>query len=75
MSRYVKKTSIFPAGRHEVFQRLKKLSTLQKIAWPYATFTLIDGSRDMNWEPGESASFKFRLLAWADPLLVSIRSM
>ena len=55
------KTSIFPAGRHEVFQKLQKLSTLQKIALPYATFTPVDGQVDTTWKPGSISSYKFRL--------------
>ena len=34
----VQKTSVFPAGRDAVFQKLQKLETLQYIAWPFATF-------------------------------------
>ena len=33
------KTSIFPASKDEVFNKLQKLKLLQYIAWPYATFT------------------------------------
>lgn len=57
----VKKTSVFPAGRHEVFYRLQKLSTLQDVAWPYATFTPTDGTEDMTWESGVTSSYRFRL--------------
>ena len=34
----VQKTSVFPAGRDAVFQKLRKPETLQYIAWPFATF-------------------------------------
>ena len=34
----VKKTSIFPAPKETVFQKLQQLETLQYFAWPYATF-------------------------------------
>ena len=30
----VKKTSIFPASKETVFQKLQQLETLQYIAWP-----------------------------------------
>ena len=40
----VKKTSIFPASKKKVFSRLLKLKTLQYIAYPYATFTPMDGA-------------------------------
>ncbi len=33
----VKRTSIFPAGKEQVFQRLQKLETLQYVAYPSAT--------------------------------------
>lgn len=60
-TRIVKRTSVFPAGRREVFRRLQKLSTLQEVAWPYATFIPIDGTEDMDWEPGGTSSYRFRL--------------
>ena len=53
----VKKTRIFPASRHEVFLRLQKLSTLQKIAWPYASFTPVNGQDDTTWTPGAVSSY------------------
>ena len=34
----VKKSSVFPASRDVVFEKLQKLETLQYIAKPYATF-------------------------------------
>lgn len=46
----VKKTSIFPASKKKVFSRLLKLKTLQYIAYPYATFTPMDGADSMSWE-------------------------
>ena len=38
-SRKVVKTSVFPASKEEVFGKLQKLTLLQYIAKPYATFT------------------------------------
>ena len=58
---FVRRTSIFPAPRHEVFTRLKELRTLQQIASPYASFTPLDGSDGLIWEPGSVAAFRFRL--------------
>ena len=40
------KTSIFPASKDEVFNKLQKLKLLQYIAWPYATFTPV-GERSL----------------------------
>ena len=57
----VKKTSIFPASKKKVFSRLLKLKTLQYIAYPYATFTPMDGADSMSWEVGSTSRFKFRL--------------
>ena len=37
-TRTVRKTSIFPADRHEVFCLLQKMETLQYIAFSYASF-------------------------------------
>lgn len=59
--RTVKKTSIFPANKGEVFQKLRKLKSLQYIAYPYATFSPIDGIDNMLWEPGSTSSFRFCL--------------
>ena len=57
----VKKTSIFPASKKKVFDKLLKLRTLQYIAYPYATFTPLDGTDNMSWEVGSTSRFKFRL--------------
>jgi len=60
----VKKTSIFPATKKEIFKRLLELKTLQYIAYPYATFTPVDGTNDMSWVVGSTSSFKFRLFSF-----------
>ena len=57
----VKKTSIFPANTRVVFRELQKLSTLQYIAAPYASFTPTDGTVDLLWEAGRTFSFRFRI--------------
>lgn len=62
MSMTIKRTSAFPASRHDVFLKLQKLETLQKVAWPYATFTPVDGNLDSVWEAGKIYSYRFRLL-------------
>ena len=33
------KSSVFPASKEKVYEKLQKLELLQHIAWPYATFT------------------------------------
>lgn len=40
----VRKTSVFPATKKEVFKRLQRLRTLQYIAYPLATFTPVNGN-------------------------------
>ena len=66
----VEKTSVFPASRGEVFRHLQRLSTLQEIAWPYATFTPVytrdsaPGASDhavLSWDEGGTYAFRFRL--------------
>lgn len=57
--RIVKRTSVFPADTKTVFMLLQQFETLQKIAWPYATFTPIGSVH--TWKPQETCSFSFRL--------------
>ena len=54
------KTSLFPASKDEVFNKLQKLKLLQYIAWPYATFTPV-GEKISVWRAGTSSAFKFKL--------------
>ena len=56
----VQKTSVFPAGRDAVFQKLQKLETLQYIAWPFATFEPV-GNAVLAWTVGSTSSYRFRL--------------
>ena len=57
----VSKTSVFPADRHTVFMYLQKLSTLQYIAFPYASFEPAEGDNDTVWKAGETSAYRFRL--------------
>ena len=57
----VRKSSIFPAPREEVFARLQRLETLQYIAAPYATFTPVEKSAVFSWQEGKTSSYRFRL--------------
>ena len=57
----VRKSSIFPASREEVFTRLQRLETLQYIAAPYATFAPVENSSDFTWKAGAVSSYRFRL--------------
>ena len=57
----VDRSSVFPADRQRVFSLLQQLSTLQRVAAPYASFEPLDGARELTWEPGASYAFRFRL--------------
>ena len=59
--RLIVRTSTFPADADTIWTKLSRLSTLQHIAKPYATFRPVDGSSDLNWLPGEGYRFRFRL--------------
>ena len=56
----VQKTSIFPASRDVVFQKLQRLETLQTIAKPYAAFEPAD-STEAVWTAGSKSSYRLRL--------------
>ncbi len=59
----VRKTSVFPTSKETVFEKLQQLKTLQYIAYPYATFTPVDGIGDRKWEAGSKNEFQFKLFA------------
>lgn len=56
----VQRTSVFPADRDRVFQKLRQLSTLQTIAAPYAGFEPM-GDGACTWETGSTSVYRFRL--------------
>ena len=56
----VTKTSVFPASRDAVFERLQRLDTLQYIAKPYATFEPV-GAAEPVWTAGSASAYRFRL--------------
>ncbi len=62
MSKAIKITSVFPANKRLIFERLQKLETLQYIAKPYASFESNDSR--LIWESGKSFSFRFRLFGF-----------
>lgn len=59
----VKKSSLFPATKQEVYSKLEKLKTLQYIAYPFATFEPIDGDDKLIWSEGTTFSFRFKLFS------------
>ena len=56
----VQKSSVFPASREEVFQKLQRLETLQYIAKPYAAFEPV-GTDTAVWTVGSTSSYRFHL--------------
>ena len=56
----VQKTSVFPASKKTVFQKLRQLETLQYIAWPFAAFEPVSDGEPV-WTVGSTASYSFRL--------------
>jgi hypothetical protein len=59
--RLIVRSSIFPADADTIWKKLTKLSTLQRIASPYATFRPMDGIGDLSWQPDAVYRFRFRL--------------
>ncbi|MBQ9290539.1 MAG: hypothetical protein IJ210_10535, partial [Clostridia bacterium] len=59
----VQKTSIFPAPRDAVFQKLQRLETLQTIAKPYAVFEPVDSAAAV-WTVGGKSSYRLRLFGF-----------
>lgn len=60
-NKVIEKTSVFPATKEVVFEKLKELKTLQYVAKPYATFTPEPGCEEMIWEENAVFSFQFKL--------------
>jgi len=60
----VRKTSVFPASRETVFEKLQQLETLRYIAYPYATFEPVDKNSPLVWEAGSSSSYRFKLFGF-----------
>ena len=56
----VRKSSVFPASRDVIFEKLQKLETLQYIAEPYTTFEPVGVAKPV-WEAGSTSAYRFRL--------------
>jgi hypothetical protein len=48
--------SIFPASIENIYEKIKKISTLQFIAAPYAYFEQID-TKNLSWQAGETSEY------------------
>ena len=59
----VQRTSVFPADRDAVFQKLRQLRTLQTVAAPFATFEPVGGAASA-WKVGSASSYRFRLFGF-----------
>jgi hypothetical protein len=59
-SRVIHITSIFPAPVPVIWEKVKRLETLQYIAAPYAYFEPV-GNMEMIWQEGAVFKFRFRL--------------
>ena len=69
----VRKSSVFPASREEVYMRLQRLETLQYIAAPYATCTPVEDTNDFSWREGTISSYHFRLFGFIPFSIHTIR--
>ncbi len=56
----VRKSSVFPASRDMVFEKLQKIETLQTIAKPYASFEPV-GAVNPVWSASSTSAYRFRL--------------
>ncbi len=56
----VQKSSVFPASREAVFQKLRQLETLQYIAGPYASFEPV-GETQPVWTAGSTSAYRVKL--------------
>jgi hypothetical protein len=63
MNKLISVSSRFPVSVDEIWDKLQRLDTLQYVAYPFATFTLMDGN-DLIWREGETSRFKLRLFGF-----------
>ena len=61
MNKYIIKTSVFPDNADAVFERLQKLGTLQKVAFPFASFIPVDSNNNIIWQKGSKFEFRLKL--------------
>ena len=59
----VEKSSVFPASRDTVFNKLTQLETLQYIAKPYAAFEPV-GKTGGVWTVGSTSSYRLKLFGF-----------
>ena len=60
MNKYIVKTAIFPDNINNVFDKLQKISTLQKIAFPFAAFKPVKKIEN-SWESGRIFKLHLKL--------------
>ena len=64
MKKTIARSTQLKAGKDEIFLRLQKLETLQRIAFPYAKFVLIGDNERLGWKEGSEFSFRFYLFGF-----------
>ena len=69
----IRKSSVFPAPREEVYTHLQRLETLRYIASPYATFTPVENNNDFSWSEGAVSSYHFKLFGFIPFSIHTIR--
>ncbi len=60
----IRRTSVFPAEKDMIFNRLTRLETLRYIAYPYASFEPVNCGENLIWKEGGSFEFSFRLFGF-----------
>ncbi len=63
-SKVVRETSVFPASKQEVFNKLSSFRLLLDIASPYISFAPIDGNENIVWKEGCTYTFKSKLFGF-----------
>lgn len=54
MSKFICKSSIFPANADVIWEKLQSFESLKYVAAPFAAFEMVDGEKNMQWEYGNT---------------------
>lgn len=63
-TRHIRISSILPAPAGLIWEKLAELSSLQFVACPYASFSLLDGESFSHWEQGASYHLRLRVFGF-----------
>ncbi len=58
----IRTTSVFPAGKKEIFERLQEFDLLSEIAKPYISFHPVNNDTHFIWKEGQTFVFQSKLL-------------